>query len=128
MSGRKPTKPHRNALAAAIAVLRSAEWLKQCPVGRTVLFGSCEQDNDEMNGAEPIEWTVLKREDGKILVISRYELGCQRYKRRCLGELHRLLRRAGRRAGRQRQLPVAAKDARLRRISGDARQFGRFRR
>ena len=40
----------------------------------TVFFGSYEQDNDLTNGAEPIEWMVLKKEDGRKLLISKYAL------------------------------------------------------
>ena len=47
----------------------------------TVLFGHYEQDNDLMNGKEPIEWRVLAVEDGKALLISEYALDCQPYHR-----------------------------------------------
>ena len=33
-------------------------------------FGKYEQDNDLTNGSEPIEWRILKIEEGKALVIS----------------------------------------------------------
>ena len=47
--------------------------------GDIILFGNYEQDNNPDNGAEPIEWQVLSRQDGRMLVISRYGLDCQRY-------------------------------------------------
>ena len=38
------------------------------------LFGSYEQDNITSNGPEEIEWIVLDKQDGKILLLSRYIL------------------------------------------------------
>ena len=43
-------------------------------IGDTFMFGSYEQDADEMNGPEPIEWIVLSKENGRVLVISKYGL------------------------------------------------------
>lgn len=48
-------------------------------VGDTVYFGSCEQDNNTSNGKEGVEWVVLAKEDGKVLVISKYALECREY-------------------------------------------------
>ena len=48
-------------------------------VGKTVMFGSYEQDNDTTNGKEAIEWLVLDVQDGKALVISKYALDCKQY-------------------------------------------------
>jgi len=39
-----------------------------------VKFGSFEQDGDENNGTEAIEWYVIAKEDGKVLLLSRYVL------------------------------------------------------
>ncbi|MBD5486336.1 MAG: hypothetical protein HDR18_12585 [Lachnospiraceae bacterium] len=44
-----------------------------------ITFGSYEQDNDLTNGAEPIEWRILKEEEGRILLLSRYGLDAQFY-------------------------------------------------
>lgn len=44
-----------------------------------VTFGSYEQDNDLTNGKEPIEWRVLKEEDGEAMLLSRYALDTQPY-------------------------------------------------
>ncbi len=38
--------------------------------GDRILFGHYEQDNDLTNGAEPIEWLVLERLDGQLLLLS----------------------------------------------------------
>jgi len=49
--------------------------------GDVITFGSYEQDNVEKNGPEPIEWIVLKTEEGKALLVSKYALDCQPYNR-----------------------------------------------
>ena len=45
-------------------------------VGDHVTFGSYEQDGIDSDGMEPIEWTVLAKENGRLLLISTYAL-CQ---------------------------------------------------
>lgn len=47
--------------------------------GDYVVFGRYEQDNDLGNGPEPIEWEILAEEDGRLLLISRYILDCQKF-------------------------------------------------
>lgn len=47
--------------------------------GDTIILGSYEQDNDESNGREPIEWTVLAEEDNHALLISKFSLDCKPY-------------------------------------------------
>lgn len=42
--------------------------------GDTITFGSYEQDNLTMNGAEPIEWYVLYVKDDQALLLSKYAL------------------------------------------------------
>ena len=39
-----------------------------------VTYGTYEQDNNPSNGAEPIEWIVLKRDDDNVILISKYGL------------------------------------------------------
>ena len=41
-------------------------------IGEYVTFGRYEQDNDKANGPEPIEWLVLDKQDGKMLLLSKY--------------------------------------------------------
>ena len=53
--------------------------LTEADVGSYVEFGSYEQDNDLTNGKEPIEWLVLDKQDGRLLVISRYALDYRQY-------------------------------------------------
>ena len=48
-------------------------------VGDIITFGHYEQDTNTANGAEAIEWQVLARENGRILVISKYALECRRF-------------------------------------------------
>lgn len=44
-----------------------------------IKFGSYEQDNDLANGPEPIEWKILKQEEGRLLLMSRYGLDAKTY-------------------------------------------------
>lgn len=53
--------------------------ISKAKTGNTVLFGSYEQDGDEGNGAETIEWIVLDKEDGKLLLLSKYVLDARAY-------------------------------------------------
>ena len=53
--------------------------LQTCNVGDIVFYGSYEQDNDTVNGKEPIEWIVVAKDGTKVLVISRFGLDCVRY-------------------------------------------------
>ncbi len=55
------------------------EMRRDAQVGDTVFFGRCEQDARQTDGPEWIEWLVLERKDGRILVISRYALASRAY-------------------------------------------------
>ncbi len=59
----------------------AADPADTCAVGSFILYGSCEQDNDETNGPEPIEWLVLEVDEAgsRALLISRYGLDVQPY-------------------------------------------------
>ena len=48
-------------------------------IGNIVEFGIYEQDNISSNGKEAIEWQILAREGGRVLLISKYALDCQKY-------------------------------------------------
>lgn len=48
--------------------------LRNAQIGSYIFFGSYEQDNVVSDGKEDIEWLVLDKEAGKVLVISRYAL------------------------------------------------------
>ena len=62
-----------------ITPIRDAKQLKYADIGDTVVFGKYEQDNKRINGKEPIQWVVLDKKDGKILVLSKYVLDGQPY-------------------------------------------------
>lgn len=53
--------------------------LEQAEEGDTLFFGSFEQDGITDNGPESIEWTVLKKEEGRLLLISSYALDWRPY-------------------------------------------------
>lgn len=48
-------------------------------VGKTVIFGSYEQDNNLENGKEPISWIVLDTDGSKAMLISEYCLDARAY-------------------------------------------------
>jgi len=56
--------------------------ISKARVGDTVRFGSYEQDNNLSNGAEAIEWLVLDKQDGKLLLLSKDALDCKMYNER----------------------------------------------
>ena len=70
---------YKDSAAKIDEIKHSIEWMKACPIGETVYFGSYEQDNNTANGMEDIEWIVLAKEGKKVLVISKYALDCQKY-------------------------------------------------
>ena len=53
--------------------------LRDSNVGDYVVFGAYEQDREVLNGKEDIEWLVLEKEEGRILVLSKYALDAQQY-------------------------------------------------
>ncbi len=55
------------------------EFFEDAEVGDYVKFGHYEQNGNDADGTEPIEWQVLAKEDGRILVISRYCLDAAVY-------------------------------------------------
>ncbi len=56
----------------------SAVSSQKIRVGDILTFGRYEQDLDS-SGDEDIEWIVLDKENGRLLMISRYVLDCQQY-------------------------------------------------
>ncbi len=55
--------------------------LENAKVGDIIKFGKYEQDNNTSNGKEDIEWQILSKEKGKVLVISKYALDSRQYNR-----------------------------------------------
>ena len=53
--------------------------LGKANVGDYVTFGHYEQDNDLENGKESIEWKVLDKKDGCVLLVSKYGLDTKLY-------------------------------------------------
>lgn len=53
--------------------------LEDCVIGDVVLFGEYEQDGNNYDGKEPIEWLVLEKKEEKLLLLSKYGLGCGPY-------------------------------------------------
>ena len=53
--------------------------MKNTEVGDTITMGTYEQDGDVTNGAEPIEWLVLKKDKFQFMLISKYCLDCKEY-------------------------------------------------
>ncbi len=74
-----PDYKDSNSKIAEFKPLYIKNLLSKAKVGDTYTFGAYEQDNDTSNGKEDIEWRVLAKEEGRILVISEYALDCQQY-------------------------------------------------
>lgn len=67
------------AILKALDYKDSAEKYQECratapydftEIGDIITFGKYEQDNDRYNGTEPLEWRVLDKQDGKVLIIT----------------------------------------------------------
>ena len=62
----------------------SSKPIPRCPYrsvskGDTVSFGSYEQDGNAQNGPEPIQWIVLDKIDGQLLLLSADVLEARQY-------------------------------------------------
>ena len=68
----------KDAVSFLTGAIEAAEEDRTVPT-EVIKLGRFEQDGNTENGAEPIEWLVLAKEDGKALLISRYGLDCQYY-------------------------------------------------
>ena len=62
------------AIKSTYRASRGAPTFEGIKVGDNVSMGGYEQDNDEGNGKEPIEWSVIDEKDGKLLLISNQGL------------------------------------------------------
>jgi len=69
------SQPSNNSENENVEVLPSIE----AEIGEYVTFGSYEQDNNTANGKEDIEWLVLDKKDGRMLVISKYGLDARSF-------------------------------------------------
>lgn len=48
-------------------------------IGDAIFYGNYELDGDISNGTEPIEWIVLDKRDGQLLLLSKYILDYKKY-------------------------------------------------
>lgn len=53
--------------------------ISKAQIGDTILFGDYEQDGNTENGKEMIEWIVLDKQEGSILVVSKYAIEASRF-------------------------------------------------
>ena len=67
------------ACAQADTAVTSSVNFSAVKAGDIITFGYYEQDNNLNNGSEPIEWIVLKRENDRAFLMSRYALDCRSY-------------------------------------------------
>ena len=58
---------------------RNAATFNTINVGNTVIFGHYEQDNNRSNGKEELEWIVLDKKNGQILILSKNALDIMAY-------------------------------------------------
>lgn len=67
---------YRDSEAKAAAIYNNylKQTLQSAQIGDVFTFGAYEQDNDSANGPEELEWYVLAKEEGKVLVLSKYAL------------------------------------------------------
>lgn len=65
--------------AESIKLVQLKKKFENAEVGDYIEFGIYEQDGDISNSEEDIEWLVLDKKAGKILVISKYALDCKQY-------------------------------------------------
>ena len=73
----QPTEPPVETEPDPAAELKAR--LAEAEVGDIVSFGSYEQDNYLNNGQEAIQWLVLDKQDGRLMLLSVYALDCKPY-------------------------------------------------
>ena len=74
-TGESISTPH----ADSVFVQEMVQEIGEASVGDYVIFGTYEQDNNMANGAEAIEWQVLDKRNGKVLLLSKYALDTKPY-------------------------------------------------
>ena len=73
----KTEKPKQEETSSDVEAMVQA--MKTANVNDYVTFGTYEQDNVKDNGPEAIEWRVLDKKDGKVLLLSNYALEYKAY-------------------------------------------------
>ena len=74
-----PTPEPTKSVGSRVTITGRTVELENAEVGDYVTFGTYEQDNNLGNGAEAIEWIVLDKQDGKVLLLSKYALDAKPY-------------------------------------------------
>ena len=64
----EPSLPDEQQVAAELPFMGFAG----IDIGDRVVFGKYEQDGNRNNGAEPLEWDVIGKKDGKYMLITHY--------------------------------------------------------
>lgn len=64
----------KNDAEDSSTVTAARQELADAAPGDTVFFGTYEQDNYSSNGAEPIEWIVVKKQGSSVLLLSKHVL------------------------------------------------------
>lgn len=62
----------KNDVSEEMDKIQKAIWSSS--IGDSVIFGAYEQDNNSVNGKEPIEWMVLDIKDDRALLVSKKAL------------------------------------------------------
>lgn len=65
--------------AGNIRLNKNKKIINSSKVGDYIFFGTYEQDDNTSNGTEDIEWLVLKKEEKKALIISKYAIDSKQY-------------------------------------------------
>ena len=73
----KTEEPKQEETSSDVEAMVQA--MKAANVNDYVTFGTYEQDNVKDNGPEAIEWRVLDKKDGKVLLLSNYALEYKAY-------------------------------------------------
>lgn len=63
----------------AISIAKPSIPVPDYAVGSRLTLGLCEQDANTANGAEPVEWTIIHRENNRALLLSTDALWAMRY-------------------------------------------------
>ncbi|MBQ8895931.1 MAG: hypothetical protein IJY88_03970 [Clostridia bacterium] len=67
------------SLAPEQSIAEIKETMADANVGDAVLYGSYEQNGNSADGKENIEWIVLEKQQGKLLLVSRYVIEAMPY-------------------------------------------------
>ncbi len=67
------------ALILGACTSETEKMIEEAQVDAPVTFGSYEQDGNAENGAEPIQWRVLEKNENEMLLLSEYILDCKPY-------------------------------------------------